>query len=78
MNIWKDDTYEKKIRECIEQQATKKDLWLLGRIGAKPGDVKSKEDLKRFHFYCDGCKQKTPAIEAVLHHNIMKSKSPTE
>ena len=44
----------------------KEDAFLLAKIGAKKGEIKSREDLKRFYFTCSCCKEIKNASEAIL------------
>ena len=44
----------------------KKEMYLLEILSAKKGEIKTREDLKRYVFTCTCCKEVKPATEAVM------------
>ena len=51
--------------------ASEVDLYLRQQLGAKEGEIKSREDLKKFKFKCPICKKEKSALEATL---VVRSK----
>jgi len=69
--------FQKKIEETNLYMAKLKDDYLLECLSAKRGEIKTREDLKKFFFQCSCCKNAKPATEAVLLTTDLKMKNLT-
>lgn len=61
------------IRKTSLELAKQTEEYLLKMLNAKKGDIKTKEDLKKFTFKCPVCKKTKNAGKATL---LYKSKQP--
>jgi len=68
---------QKKIEDANLYIAKLTEDYLLECLSAKRGEIKTREDLKKFFFQCSCCKNAKPATEAVLLTTDLKMKNLT-
>ena len=53
-------------QEAAKEISNQVDAFLFETLKAKPEDLKTREDLKKFSFTCPWCKQTKPATELII------------